>query len=692
MKYRYLFAIVCSLLASSAANAQWHSDSTTNTPICTAGGTQQGLHTCSDGAEGLLAVWEDYRSNEGWDIWAQRLDANGNPLWGVNGAPVCRLPASDQRVPLIASDGAGGAFIVWEDYRTVANGVDLYAQRLQSNGVRVWDTSGVKVCAAIRDQNNASLCSDGNGNAFVAWEDNRATSSPTRPDIYMNKLTSSGVAWGTTGLLEINQSSQQKAPKLCDDGNGGCLLAWQSSSTIPQSIWAARITSAGAIMWSTQGIQVYKGGSNTNISKNVDLRRDGSQFLIAWEESTSTGQEIRANRLNLDSSKVWYNPADVTWSYPGDQTNPKIFSDDSVGEAPFNTAGVFVLFENNFGSKSIAMVRVLPNGSDLVPHAGTHYFTVCDVTGGQAMPAGAKVDNGTLLAAWDDARNGSGDSNVYAQEMDIVPRRYFPTVGTNSTWGKPIRYSTTSQTRNVSLVPRTGGAIAAWEDNRNGNYDIYAQLIFKNGTLPVEMTHFTATARGAHVDLNWQTASEQGNAGFIIERKESTNGSLFQAVQSYSTNEALRGHGPTSVTHDYDATDYPPRAGSYDYRIVDVSLSGARTEHPAEHVELGLAVLGGYALMQNQPNPVLDHTTIGFSLEQSAIVDLSVMDILGRVVARPLAHQFFTAGTHSTGIDLTQAGERLATGTYLYRMIATDPVTGSIVWQNAKAMSMQIVR
>ncbi len=692
MKLRYFFILAFSVVCSRSAVAQWHSDSTTNTPVCTASGIQDAAQSCSDGANGVIVAWEDHRSGNGWDIWAQRLDANGNPMWGQNGAPVCRVGNSDQRYPLIASDGSGGAYIVWEDNRTTANGIDLYGQHLSSSGARTYDTSGVAVAVAVRDQNNAAITSDGFGNAFVAWEDNRSTSSPTRPDIYMNKLTSSGAAWGSSGALKINQSSQQRGPRLCEDGSGGCVLAWQTSSTIPQSIWASRISSGGSILWGTQGCNVYIGSVSTNLSRNIDLRRDGSEFMIAWEETTSAGQEIRANRLQMDSTKDWYSPADITWGFAGDQINPKVFSDDSAGSGTFTNPGLLVLFENYTGGTSVEMVRVLPNGADLVPRAGTNFFDVCAVTGGQATPVGAKVGSGILMAAWEDARNGANDSAIYAQCVDIAPRRYFPIAGTSSLWGQPIRTSTSTESRNVSLVPTTNGAIAVWEDNRNGNWDIYAQLVFKNGTLPVEMASFNATAHGPKVDLNWQTASEQSNAGFVIERRLADQSSSFESVQSFESNPALHGHGPTSVTHYYSAVDYPKSAGTYEYRIIDVALDGSRTEHPSERVEVSQVMANGFAVMQNQPNPMTDHATISFTLERASMVDLTLMDVLGRVVAQPLVHQFFAAGGHATGFDLTQLNRKIASGTYLYRLTASDPSTGSILWQNDRAMTMQIVK
>src|SRR5207253_10432846 len=122
----------------------------------------------------------------------------------------------------------------------------------------------------------------------------------------------------------------------------------------------------------------------------------------------------------------------------------------------------------------------------------------------------------TVLAVWNDAR---GDSSIFAQRVDRYGKRYFPTMGTTSRLGQAICYRGT-QSKQVTLAPRTNGAIAAWTDYRNGNADIYAQLIFKDGSLPIELASFTATpTRHGDVDIRWETANEHACAGFELQRR-----------------------------------------------------------------------------------------------------------------------------------------------------------------------------
>ena len=61
--------------------AAWASDPRLNTPICTATGEQNSPHMASDGSGGTIIAWADNRSGTRWDIYAQRVDANGNVMW-----------------------------------------------------------------------------------------------------------------------------------------------------------------------------------------------------------------------------------------------------------------------------------------------------------------------------------------------------------------------------------------------------------------------------------------------------------------------------------------------------------------------------------------------------------------------------------------------------------------------------------
>jgi len=69
--------------------------------------------------------------------------ASGTPLWTDNGVGVRTGEENPAINPQITSDGAGGAVIVWRDWRS--GRWDIYAQRINSSGIPLWTGDGLGV-------------------------------------------------------------------------------------------------------------------------------------------------------------------------------------------------------------------------------------------------------------------------------------------------------------------------------------------------------------------------------------------------------------------------------------------------------------------------------------------------------------------------------------------------------------------
>ena len=104
---------VLMLASAPSILAQWIPD---GAAVCTASFDQARPTIVSDGAGGAIITWYDGRSHlkYPYDIYAQRVDASGNPLWGTNGVAICEA-SRNELYPAIASDGLGGAIIAWQD-------------------------------------------------------------------------------------------------------------------------------------------------------------------------------------------------------------------------------------------------------------------------------------------------------------------------------------------------------------------------------------------------------------------------------------------------------------------------------------------------------------------------------------------------------------------------------------------------
>jgi seryl-tRNA(Sec) selenium transferase len=87
-------------------------------------------------------------------------------LWNGNGTGICTA-ANEQNVPVLTDDGSGGAVIAWADYRN--GGVpDVFAQRINASGTPLWTSNGVALCTFLNSQSNLAITSDGAQGAIVA--------------------------------------------------------------------------------------------------------------------------------------------------------------------------------------------------------------------------------------------------------------------------------------------------------------------------------------------------------------------------------------------------------------------------------------------------------------------------------------------------------------------------------------------
>ena len=205
--------------------------------ICTALGDQIVIDMDSDEAGGMVIAWQDPR-NVGWDIYAQRVNLAGSIVWTADGAIVCNQAAS-QEVPNIASDGAGGAIVVWKDWRSFPNNVSLFAQRLNATGQTQWTTDG-NLIGNSQDPSTIQLpvvISESNGKSMVAWNksDYDPQVSDMVPQLLVQRLSASGAPdWAqpavVRGYIGNPGDSGVEAITLVSDGWGGAIIAWQDWS------------------------------------------------------------------------------------------------------------------------------------------------------------------------------------------------------------------------------------------------------------------------------------------------------------------------------------------------------------------------------------------------------------------------------------------------------------------------------
>ncbi len=192
---------------------------------------------------------------------------------------------------------------------------------------------------------------------------------------------------------------------------------------------------------------------------------------------------------------------------------------------------------------------------------------------------------------------------------------------------------------------------------------LMARVAGWNGSLPVQMTSFTASVRGMSAELHWSTATEINNYGFEIEKR--TVKSEQQPVNGWQKVGFIAGNGTSNAPHEYIYSDSRLEAGRYVYRLKQIDNDAKYEYSRSIEVEVGV-ILQVFTVEQNYPNPFNPTTTFEFSLAKRSNVSLKIFDILGREVTTLIDSELEAGILHQVKFDAS----KLSSGMYFYRLEA----------------------
>lgn len=437
----------------------WGRANPTNMAVSTALLGQTGAQAVSDNQGGMIVVWED-RRNGNAEIYAQRLNSLGAPLWTVNGVVVCDA-TGDQLLPSIIPDGAGGAIIVWQDRRNGTD-YDIYAQRLDADGVPQWLANGVQLSGASDNQLTPRLATDGANGAIVAWEDRRGG---TEYDIYAQRVDGSGTTqWLANGVPVVTLTEHQLTPRVVSDNAGGAIIVWADyRSANHYDIYAQRLNASGAPQWAVNGVPVVNAVGN-QFGPSIAADAAGG-VVIVWQDYRSNSNfDVYAQRLNASGVAQWAANGIAISGAAGNQVSPVVARSGA-------TSFYFSWEDYRNGQSDIYAQRADASGSVFWNANG---LVVCGANGSQALPQLVADDVEGAILVWKDYRSGT-TADLYMQRINPLG---------SSLWtadGSVLSNAAGDQTSPNIVSDGAGGAVVAWEDNRSGNADIYAQGISAGG-------------------------------------------------------------------------------------------------------------------------------------------------------------------------------------------------------------------
>ncbi|HET6349543.1 MAG TPA: T9SS type A sorting domain-containing protein [Candidatus Krumholzibacteria bacterium] len=382
--------------------------------------------------------------------------------------------------------------------------------------------------------------------------------------------------WVTDGTALCTQTGDQKFQRVVSDGTGGAIVAWEDLRGSDADIYVQRIDATGSTKWTTDGVAICTAIHSQFYPMIVSDGAGGA--IVAWIDARSGDNHIYAQRVDGSGVAQWTtdgeviaatntllilpvdivsdtaNGAIITWldHRNGNQYVAYVQRIDKSGVVQWTADGVEL---GNAGNDSYANAHIVEDGSGGAiiswpddsgriqaqgvtssgnfPSQWPFPTTICSTTsvGGYWVPIVTDGAGGAIIA-WEDNRNyGTSHDDIYAQRVDGNGYTQWTTNGVPvTTWDRNQEYP-------GMVSDGAGGALIAWEDTRfdptEQDWDIFMQRI--NGSGVVQWAGNDAPVSTEIHDQGFAGFVPDGSGGAVItwsDNRDGVNDIYAQRVDS----------------------------------------------------------------------------------------------------------------------------------------------------------------
>ncbi|HER42928.1 MAG TPA: hypothetical protein ENO08_00525, partial [Candidatus Eisenbacteria bacterium] len=395
-------AILCLALSPglpSAGRAQWIKD---GVPIATAANMQNVTGIISDGSGGAYIVWRDYRNTGNADVYMQRIDSYGFPLWADGGIAVAEGP-SQQGDPVICMNDGGNIVVAYRD--NVNGNDDIFAQCVDPDGNLLWAAGGMPVCLHSSYQGIPSIVASTSGSTIIGWLDSRNGDQ----DVFAQRINSSGARqWTSDGATICDATNLQDGLQMVADGSSGAIFVWEDlRDGVNLLLYAQKITWTAGLAWTANGVRL----SSANCWQYVtQIMADGSGgAIVTWyDDRYGVDTDIFIQHILTGGNVSWTSAGKYVCLENGDQYFPALTTDGA--------GGAIITWQDQRIPTYYHVYAQRVNASGDAQW-GIGGYPVSDDTGGQRTPHIVSDGVGGAIISWIDQRQGS-EYDIHAQRID----------------------------------------------------------------------------------------------------------------------------------------------------------------------------------------------------------------------------------------------------------------------------------
>jgi hypothetical protein len=467
--------LVLTLTLGGSSWAQWSSDPSQNLDLSNISGADQVQPKLVPLPNNNWYVsWFNNNPNDpppnGYDVYYQLLSANGVEQFQHDGIQVAKLTLSSTQDYGLAIDGDGNALLAFQDDRSNPNNPQITVAKMSPTGQELWGTQGITLTWDPGSHNVPKVTVTSDGYIVVAWATDTA--------VVLQKLTPGGIpVWiGETafnyGVTLQEAGYSYTLADLHAADNGSVIVSFVRNQGFGSNnyLYANKISSTGQLMWGSGHVHVYDGGS-LQFGEFPYFTYDGNGGAVfSWYTSSpllqsyaqhilTDGTEAFGHNGSLGSTNTTdiqvepsasYNPATLeTFLFWTEQDQLQDMS--GISGQKFNAAGA-----RQWGSSGLT---ITPLGTDT-----------------QDFVENVQIGTGALVF-WNDSP-GFGAGTIQAIKLDGTGATVCPQFGVSTTSSDKLRLAVN--------IASSGLTALAWEDDRNGENDIYIQNVNADCSLGIE--------------------------------------------------------------------------------------------------------------------------------------------------------------------------------------------------------------
>ena len=464
---RALILLVFALTLACTAWAQWSSDPSQNLDLSNISGADQVQPKPLPMPDNTWFVsWFNNNPNDpppnGYDVYLQRLDANGYEQWAHDGIQVAKLTLSSTEDYGLSADTSGNALLAFQDDRKDPNNPQITAAKVSPSGTLLWGASGVSmtwdqgfhadpkiagttdggivvgwttdsyIVLQKLDANGhpqwvgttalnsgvvlsesgynytlADMHAADNGSVIVSFVRNHGFGSNNY--LYAQKISSTGQRlWGSTPVHVFDGGSLQfgEFPYFISDGNGGAVFAWYTNSPSLQ-VYAQHILANGTEAFPHNGSVGSTDSLNVRVDPSVGYRASTGETFLFWTEQDSLQDMagVSGQKFDTAGNRLWGNDGVIILPLGSD-------SQEFVQTVQIGDGALVYWYDSPlYDSGTIQAIRLDTNGATVCSQ-----FGVSTASAGKSRLMAGLAPSGLSALAWMDDRNGEND--IFIQNVN----------------------------------------------------------------------------------------------------------------------------------------------------------------------------------------------------------------------------------------------------------------------------------